>query len=469
MSNGTTPTGRDVPEGARRDDSTPPDGGNDAVGVVSALSPAADPARSPDVVGADPAGTVGAADADTATATATATMLSTSTSAAGADEPVGQVEQVEQVDRNADPIVDHEARRREAGADDENPFGRPGRPWNLRSPFRIGFSASLGVGIAYLLYRSLVNARHQLVLVAVAAFLAIGLNPLVSRLERIGVRRGYAVGLVFLGTAGFFALFGYAILPPVVEQVTKFVNAIPDYLHDLQENKSIRRFDEKYQVIDKVQEYISSSNLGSTAAESVIGVGKALASAFFDGLTVLILTLYFLSSFNGIKRTTYRLIPRSRRARAALLGDEILNRVGGYLAGAFMIALIAGTSTLIWLTALGVPYPLALALIVTITDVIPLVGATIGAVVVTSVAFFVSLPVGIATAIFYILYQQVENYLIYPRVMKKSVDINPAAAIVGVLIGGALLGIVGALLAIPLTAAIQLILREVVLPRQETG
>jgi predicted PurR-regulated permease PerM len=366
----------------------------------------------------------------------------------------------------ADPIVDHEVRRREAGVDEDNPFGRLGRPLNHRSPFRVGFSAAVGVGLAYLLYRAIVNAQHQLVLVAVAAFLAIGLNPTVSRLERVGMRRGLAVGLVFLATAGFFALFGYAILPPVVEQVSKFIDAIPDYLRDLQRNETVHQVDQKYHVIERVQQYLTSGDVGSTAAESVIGVGKALASTFFDGLTVLILTLYFLSSFNGIKRTVYRLMPRSRRARAALLGDEILSRVGGYVAGAFVIALIAGTSTLIWLTILGVPYPLALALLVTITDVIPLVGATIGAVLVTTVAFFVSLPVGIATAIFYLVYQQVENYVVYPVVYRRAVELSPFTTIVAVLIAGSLLGVVGAILAVPFAAVIKIVLREAGAPRR---
>jgi predicted PurR-regulated permease PerM len=184
-------------------------------------------------------------------------------------------------------------------------------------------------------------------------------------------------------------------------------------------------------------------------------------------LTVLILTLYFLSSFNSIKGTAYRLVPRSRRARFSLISDEVLNRVGGYVAGAVVVALIAGVTSLVWVSSLGIPYPLALALIVTLTDVIPLIGATIGAVIVTTVAFFVSLPVGIATGIFFIVYQQMENYLIYPRVMSRSVDVNPAAAIVGALIGGTLLGFVGALLAVPATAAIQLIMREVLVPRQD--
>ena len=126
-------------------------------------------------------------------------------------------------------------------------------------------------------------------------------------------------------------------------------------------------------------------------------------------------------------------MPRTRRARVSLIGDEILGRVGGYVAGALVIALIAGVATLVWVSALGIQYPLALALIVTVTDIIPLIGATIGAVIVTPVAFFDSITVGIATGIFFVVYQQVENYLIYPRVMSRSVDVNPAAAIVGAL------------------------------------
>lgn len=366
-----------------------------------------------------------------------------------------------------DPLVNAELRRQEAGADEQNPFGRLGRPMSSRSPFRLGFLAALGVGVAYLLYQAILNARAQIVVVVVAAFLAIGLNPIVVRLERVGMRRGWAVLTVFLGLAGFFALVGYALVPPLIEQIADFIDQVPEYLQDLRENETIKRFDEDYGVFDKIEEFLSSSAVGSTAAERVLGAAGALATGFFNALTVLILTLYFLSSFNGIKRTAYRMVPRSRRARASLLGDEILSRVGGYVSGAFIIALIAGTTSLIWLSILGVPYALALALVVAITDVIPLVGATIGAIIVTIVAFFVSIPVGIATAIFYLVYQQVENYLIYPRIMKRSVDVNPAAAIVAVLIGGALLGIVGALLAIPIAAAIQLIMREVVMPRQE--
>jgi predicted PurR-regulated permease PerM len=367
---------------------------------------------------------------------------------------------------DGDPVLDADVRAEEAGVDAENPLGRPGPPLNRRSPFRVGFGAAIGVGAAYLLYQAVLSARGVLVLVTVAAFLAIGLNPIVTRLERTGMRRGAAVGIVFLGLLGFFALFGYAVLPPVITQATNFVTSLPTYVDDLSRNPTVMDLDKRFGLIDRLNDAAGSIQPSQIAANALT-VTQRVAGLILKGLTVLILTLYFLSSFNTIKNTFYRLVPRSRRARVSLIGDEILTRVGGYVAGAVVVALIAGVATLVWVEALGIPYPLALALIVTFTDVIPLIGATIGAVIVTAVAFFVSLPVGIATGIFFLVYQQVENYLVYPRVMSRSVDVNPAAAIVGALIGGTLLGFVGALLAVPATAAIQLILREVLVPRQD--
>lgn len=264
----------------------------------------------------------------------------------------------------------------------------------------------------------------------------------------------------------FFVAVGYAVVPPVVTQVANFVEALPGYVRDLQANPKINDLDQRFSLVDKLNQYVTN-DLGGKVAGNVVGIGQQIASTIFKSLTILILTLYFLSSFNAIKTTAYRLVPRSRRARVSLIGDEILSRVGGYVAGAFVIALIAGTATLIWVSALGIQYPLALALIVTVTDIIPLIGATIGAVIVTAVSFFDGTTAGIATGVFFLVYQQIENYLVYPRVMSRSVDVNPAAAIVGALIGGTLLGFVGALLAVPATAAIQLILREVLVPRQD--
>jgi predicted PurR-regulated permease PerM len=357
--------------------------------------------------------------------------------------------------------------RREAGADEDNPFGLPGQPLSRRSPFRIGFTGALGVAMAYFLVQGLIQARQVLILIVVSMFLAVGLNPAVEALQRRGLRRRWAVVVVFASVILFFLAFGAAVLPPLGAQVTQFIQSAPGYLDQLQGNRTIDRLDEQFRLIDRARSYLASGDVGARAFGGLVGVGRVVLSTTFSTLTVLILTLYFLSSLPNIKRTAYRLAPRSRRARVGLLADEILLRVGGYVGGALTIAAIAGLSSYVFLTILDLRYALALAMLVTITDLIPLVGATIGAVAVTTVGFFHSVPIGIACLVFYVIYQQVENYLIYPRVMKRSVDVAPAVTVVAALVGGTLLGFVGALLAIPSAAAVQLILEEVVMPRQD--
>jgi predicted PurR-regulated permease PerM len=181
----------------------------------------------------------------------------------------------------------------------------------------------------------------------------------------------------------------------------------------------------------------------------------------------MILTIYFLANMPAIKRTLYRMVPRSRRARVGLLSDEILNRVGGYVLGNLATSFVAGVATLIWLEAFSIPYAVALALFVAIADLIPLIGATIGAIAVTGVALFQGVPIGIATFAYYMAYQQFENYVLQPRVMKRTVDVAPVVTIVAALLGAALLGILGALIAVPIAAGIQLLITEVAIPRQD--
>jgi predicted PurR-regulated permease PerM len=367
-----------------------------------------------------------------------------------------------------DPLLDTAVRKLEAKADDEHPFGRPGRPMSSRSPFRIAFTASLGVALAYGLVNALIAVRQVLVLLLIAAFLAIGLNPAVDALEARRLGRGPAVGIVFAALLLFFTGFGLAVVPPIVEQAQSFVEQAPDYIRELQQNDRIADLDERYGLLDRARSLLDRpAALGGSLFGGVLGVGKVVFSAFFSVLTVLILTLYFLSSLPTIKATAYRLVPRSRRARVGLLTDEILTRVGGYVAGAMTIASLAGLATFALLTVLGVQYQLALAMLVAVTALIPLIGATIGATVVTLVALFASVKAGLISAVFFLIYQQVENYVLYPRIMRRSVDVSPAATVVAVLVGGSLLGVLGALLAIPIAAAVQLVLKEVVGPRQD--
>ncbi|WP_248964487.1 AI-2E family transporter [Sphaerisporangium perillae] len=350
--------------------------------------------------------------------------------------------------------------------DHEQPFGRPGRP--LRSnPFLFGLTAALGVLTAWLLVQSIATAGSALVLIIVSLFLAIGLNPAVEALQRRNLSRRFAIAIVFGGVIAFFAAFGLAIVPPLTDQTTGFVQHLPEYLQQLQNHPWIRTIDQRYQVLDKLQQYVTSGDLASQMFGGLLGVASVVISALFSGLTILVLTLYFLGSLHSIKETAYRLVPRSRRTRVRLLGDEIIKQIGGYVAGNLIISLIAGCVTFVFLSILKVPYALALAIFVAVTDLIPMVGAVAGAVVASGVGFLTSVQAGIACVIFFIVYQQIENYLISPPVFKSSVAVPPVATIIGALLGGALLGIVGALLGIPLAAAVLLLVREVVFPRQE--
>ena len=365
-----------------------------------------------------------------------------------------------------DPVLDTGARRIEAQVDADNPYGRPGRRISREHPFVIAFTATLGVATAAALVEAILVARQVLVLILIAAFLAVGLDPAVRWLVRRGLRRSLAVLLIVAAALGFFGGFVAAIVPPIAHQSTQLVKHAPDYVHKLDGNATFRKLDARYHITENVQKR-ANKGLDINALGGFVGVGKAILGIFASTLTVIILTIYFLANMPGIKSVAYRTVPRTRRARVGLLTDEILNRVGGYVLGNLATSVVAGVTTFVWLVAWGIPYPLALAMFVAITDLIPLVGATIGAIGVTAVGLFHGLVPGIATGIYYVAYQQFENYVLQPRVMKKTVDVAPVVTIVAALLGAALLGILGALIAVPIAAAVQLILSEVVFPRQD--
>lgn len=336
-----------------------------------------------------------------------------------------------------------------------------------RTAYRVGFLLALGAFTAYALVSALLLVKSVLILLVISAFLAVGLNPTVEYLLRRGLPRSRAVATVLLTVVLGFVGFLFAIVPPIVDQTSQFVDKAPEYVDTLLENRTVRDLDDRFHVLQKAKDALQSPDLAGNVFGGVLGVGKVVFSAVFSTITVLTLTLYMMSSLPGLKTAAYRLAPASRRERVAFLADDILGRMGGYVAGALSIALCAGLSSFLLLLAADVPYPIALALVVAVTDLVPLIGATLGAIVVSSVAFAHDVRTGVIVAIFYLIYQQVENYVLYPRIMKRSVDVSPLATIVAVLIGGSLMGVLGALLAIPLAAAVQLVMVEVVLPRQE--
>ena len=370
---------------------------------------------------------------------------------------------------NDDPLLETAVRRLEAQVSEDAPYGVPGPPVSTRSPFRIGFTAALGVALAYGLVHALITIRSVLVLLLIAAFLAVGLNPAVEFFQRRGLRRGRAVAVVLVLVLLVFAGVLYAIVPPIVEQSQQFATQAPQYLKDLERNRTVASLDRRFHFLKQLTATVKSPATVNQAFGGVLGVGKVVFSAVFSTLTVLTLMLYFMSSLPTMKHSALRALPRSRRARVGLLLDDILERIGSYVAGCLTIAACAGALTFVVLEVTGVPYPLALTLVVVVTDLVPVIGATIGAVAVTLAAFTVSAPVGVGVGLYYLAYQQVENFLIYPRIMQRSVDVSPAATIVAVLVGGSLLGVLGALLAIPIAAAVQLVMLEVIIPRQDAA
>ncbi len=344
-------------------------------------------------------------------------------------------------------------------------FGVPGRPLR-RNSFLVGFTGALGVLLAYAVFLGVRNSAGILVLVVIALFLAVGLNPAVVRLRSWGLPNGLAVTAVTLIVLLLIVGGLVALVPPVVTQSGQFVEQLPSYVDELRRNEAVNDFVVRYDVMAKVQAAANADTIGR-ALGGVLGGAQLIFGTVFRALTVLVLTIYFLAYFDRLRRVGYALVPRSRRHRVQLIGDEILAKVGAYMVGALSIAVLAGVTTFVFALAVGLPYPFALAVVVAVTDLIPQIGATLGAVVVSLVGFATDLPVGIACVAFFVVYQQVENYLIYPKVMRRSVEVNEVAALLAALLGVSLMGVVGALIAIPTVAALQLILREVVLPRQD--
>ena len=255
-----------------------------------------------------------------------------------------------------------------------------------------------------------------------------------------------------------------AAIPPLADQARQLIQEAPRYVQQAQDHSStIGRINDRFHVQQRISDAVSGSG-GSVLDESV-SAGTALFGAITDTLVVIVLTVYFLIDMPRIRTTLYRLVPHTRRPRAILIGDEVFTKVGAYVLGNVLISVIAAGATFVWLTAFGVPYPLLLGIFVGIFDLVPVVGSTIAGFVVAAAALTVSLPVCIATIIFFVVFRLGEDYLLVPRIIGRAVKVPALTTVVAVLIGGALLGIVGALVAIPVAAALQLITEEVVYPR----
>jgi predicted PurR-regulated permease PerM len=397
-----------------------------------------------------------ALEARTAAAEASAAAKDAEEAAEEADESADRAHMDrEQTDDIVDQLLIEERHPSEG-------MGRPGPPLHRSNPFVFGFFAALGVLVAWGLWNALGQAKSVLILLIVSMFIAVGLNPLVEWFMRRGLKRGLAVGVVFLLVLLAFAGVGFAIVPVVTDQINSLIKNAPDWLDLLTKSRTLKDLDNKYHYIQKATEYIQDPALAQRAFGGILGVGKVVANALFSAFTILILTLYFLASLPAVKRAAYSLVPASRRPRVSILGDEVLGRVGGYVSGQFTVAITAGLCCFVFLEIVGLrDYAVALAIVVVFTAFIPMVGGLIGCVIITLVGLTDGVWTGVACLAYGVIYQQVENYVVAPRIMRRAVDIPGAVTVIAALLGGALLGVVGALLAIPTAAAALLIIREV--------
>ena len=347
-------------------------------------------------------------------------------------------------------------------------LGTPGPRFDRKAPYLYGLLLGLGLLTALAVGNIFTAIAGVLVQILVALFIAAGLNPSVNFFENRGLKRMWAVTVVIICVMAALTLFFVAFVPVITDQVTRITNNAPTWLDNLQANRHVQDLDEQYQIIDKIKEYVTQGDFASNIFGGALGVGLAVLGALFNAFVIFVLTLYFLAGLETTKAAAYRLAPASRRDRVSKIGDQVIRGVGGYVSGAFIVALCAGVTTAIFLMIVGMSqYAIALAFVVFLLDVIPMIGATIGAVIVSAIAFATDPSAGVACVIFYVIYQQVENYVIYPRVMSRSVNIPGSVTVIAALTGASLLGVVGALLAIPTAAAIMLITREVFIRQQD--
>jgi predicted PurR-regulated permease PerM len=453
------PNTRLVPRAWRR----PPQAGPDADGTGPAGAPdVPEPRRAdaaePAAPGPDPA------EPDSAASDAAAADAAV----AAESEPGEGVPVPEPGDADVTPDHMEEAVKAAAEASEAGTLGEPGKPLNRRSPFFVGLAATAGVAVTIGLIEILIHARSVLILIGLALFLAAGLDPAVTWLTQHGMRRSLAVITVVLAVLAVIAGFLAAAIPPLAQQTTALADQLPHYAKQLQDHSSeLGKLNAKYQIEQRLDKLISTR--GTTVVTGIVGAGEVVIGAVGSLFVVLVLTIYFLAGLPRIKLFAYRLAPQSRRARVILLGDDIFTKVGAYVLGNVVTSVIAGLGTFVWMMIFGIPYPVLLGLFVALLDLIPVIGSTIGGIVVTLVALTVSLPVALFTIAFYVGYRLAEDYLLVPRILGRAVKVPAVVSVVAVLIGGALLGIIGALVAIPAAAALRLWLDEVAFHRLDNS
>ncbi|MCA0294184.1 MAG: AI-2E family transporter [Actinobacteria bacterium] len=341
-------------------------------------------------------------------------------------------------------------------------------------PFAWGFTATVGALVALALASSVVNLSTVLISVGVALFIALALDPLVRWLERHRMSRGLSIAVVF---AGFFLAFGgilAVVLPTAIAQISQFAAAMPGYLTDMQNSDWFKNLvalsgqsDVFANLVNQARTWLSDPTNLLAIGGGALAVGTGVVNAISGTLIVLVLTLYFLASLNTMKLALERLAPAYARPQLAEITDQITESVGGYVSGMAILAFCNAVFALILMSILSVPFAALLAFLALLITMIPMVGPVLFWLLASAVICFTSPISALIFAVIYFAYMQVEAYIMTPRVMNKAVDIPGSLVLIGAMVGGTLLGLLGALIAVPVTASLLMIVNKVFIPKQD--
>ncbi|WP_347345971.1 AI-2E family transporter [Microbacterium sp.] len=343
---------------------------------------------------------------------------------------------------------------------------------NLNRPFAIGFALTLGALVAITLGLAVTNLITIIIYVVFALFAALGLDPVVRRIEKHQVSRTWGIVIVYFGFLIALVAVLWLIIPTVVTQIAQFIRDIPGMVSDFQKTDlyswGVAQFgDQVPQLVADVQKFLTDPANIALIGGGVVQVGVSIATTISGLLIVIVLSLYFVATLPQMKQALYRLAPARNREFIAGITEEITDSVGGYLQGMIVLAFANSVIAFILFLSLQLPFPLLMAVVAFLITIIPLVGTVLFWIIGSSVALFSSPTAALIFAAAYLVYMQLEAYVLTPRVMNKAISVPGSLVVIGALVGGTLMGLLGALVAIPVTASVLLIIKKVVIPKQD--
>lgn len=342
----------------------------------------------------------------------------------------------------------------------------------VSNAFQIGLLGGLGVLAALVIGNMVTTIANIITYVFASIFIALGLDPVVRFLGRYRIKRPLAILIVVAAVLGIFGSLIWSLAPTLVSQTANFIRQAPELLKGITQLDWVVRLDSQFggaikNGLTSFGTFLGDSSNWPSMLGGLVQVGINIFNGFFAGIVIVVLSIYFMASLESFKQWAYRMISKSRRARFEIISEQIFHSVGRYVMGQITIALINAFLAFIMMTVVGIPFSLLLSFVAFLLALIPLVGSVSSAILIALVALSVSPVHALIAIVFSLVYMQVEAYVISPRIMQRAVNVPGSVVVVGALVGGTLLGVLGALVAIPVAASIILILRQVWVPRQE--